>query len=611
MRRWLSALMFVLAWLAMSDLAQAERRIALVIGNGAYASVANLPNPPRDATAIGELFKAAGFDDVVVRTDLGNAAMRAELREFARGAVGADIAVVFYAGHGLEVGGHNYLIPVDAKLEYDTDVEDEAVDLDRVLQQLEPAKRLKLVILDACRENPFAPRMRSIASAREVGRGLAPLSRQGADTLVAYAAAVGATAADGSGVHSPFTSALLNHLTKPVDIRLALGGARDEVLRATNGKQVPFINGSLGGEMLSLAAPEPPPPPVIATPVPAPAPAPALDVRQVAFETAMRVDTIPALDGFLALFPQSSQADIVRRERDRLVAALPVKEPPPPVPTPTPTIDAQQGAFETAMQADTLGALDGYLARFPTGWRSQMIQRERQRLVLAALPPKEPTPTPTPTPLIDAQQRAFETAMQADTLGALDGYLARFPAGWRADMVHRERERLVVASLPPAQPAPTPAFSTASAPDARALAVSIEGELRRVGCYFGADADWGASPVKLAVAKYARFANLSPPPKAPDETLLDALKSRPDRVCPLECPARETAEGGRCVPKTCPAGDMLTGAGSCVARPAPPRPAPTREVTRAPPRELRHEAGKPAGGGGGHCFEFNGSRYCE
>ena len=549
MRRWLSALMFVLAWLAMSDLAQAERRIALVIGNGAYASVANLPNPPRDATAIGELFKAAGFDDVVVRTDLGNAAMRAELREFARGAVGADIAVVFYAGHGLEVGGHNYLIPVDAKLEYDTDVEDEAVDLDRVLQQLEPAKRLKLVILDACRENPFAPRMRSIASAREVGRGLAPLSRQGADTLVAYAAAVGATAADGSGVHSPFTSALLNHLTKPVDIRLALGGARDEVLRATNGKQVPFINGSLGGEMLSLAAPEPPPPPVIATPVPAPAPAPALDVRQVAFETAMRVDTIPALDGFLALFPQSSQADIVRRERDRLVAALPVKEPPPPVPTPTPTIDAQQGAFETAMQADTLGALDGYLARFPTGWR--------------------------------------------------------------ADMVHRERERLVVASLPPAQPAPTPAFSTASAPDARALAVSIEGELRRVGCYFGADADWGASPVKLAVAKYARFANLSPPPKAPDETLLDALKSRPDRVCPLECPARETAEGGRCVPKTCPAGDKLTGAGSCVARPAPPRPAPTREVTRAPPREVRHEAAKPAGGGGGHCFEFNGSRYCE
>jgi len=549
MRRWLSALMFVLAWLAMSDLAQAERRIALVIGNGAYASVANLPNPPRDATAIGELFKAAGFDDVVVRTDLGNAAMRAELREFARGAVGADIAVVFYAGHGLEVGGHNYLIPVDAKLEYDTDVEDEAVDLDRVLQQLEPAKRLKLVILDACRENPFAPRMRSIASAREVGRGLAPLSRQGADTLVAYAAAVGATAADGSGVHSPFTSALLNHLTKPVDIRLALGGARDEVLRATNGKQVPFINGSLGGEMLSLAAPEPPPPPVIATPVPAPAPAPALDVRQVAFETAMRVDTIPALDGFLALFPQSSQADIVRRERDRLVAALPVKEPPPPVPTPTPTIDAQQGAFETAMQADTLGALDGYLARFPTGWR--------------------------------------------------------------ADMVHRERERLVVASLPPAQPAPTPAFSTASTPDARALAVSIEGELRRVGCYFGADADWGASPVKLAVAKYARFANLSPPPKAPDETLLDALKSRPDRVCPLECPAREIAEGGRCVPKTCPAGDMLTGAGSCVARPAPPRPAPTREVTRAPPREVRHEAAKPAGGGGGHCFEFNGSRYCE
>jgi len=152
MRLLFSVLVFLTGFLVLAPCAHAERRVALVIGNGAYVSVANLPNPPRDATAIGDLFKTAGFDDVTVRTDLGIAQMRAVLREFVRKAADADIAAVFHAGHGIEVGGHNYIIPVDAKLELETDVEDEAIDLDRVLQQLEPVKRLKLVILDACRE---------------------------------------------------------------------------------------------------------------------------------------------------------------------------------------------------------------------------------------------------------------------------------------------------------------------------------------------------------------------------------------------------------------------------------------------------------------------------
>ena len=178
MRRFFSLVPLLIGWLAIATLAHAEKRVALVIGNGAYQHVANLPNPPRDAIAIGDMFKAAGFDEVIVKTDLGNSEMRADLREFARKSVGADIAAVFYAGHGIEVGGRNYLVPVDAKVEYDTDVEDEAVDLDRVLQQLEPAKRLKLVILDACRDNPF-PHMKSLSQSRSVGRGLCAPSATG------------------------------------------------------------------------------------------------------------------------------------------------------------------------------------------------------------------------------------------------------------------------------------------------------------------------------------------------------------------------------------------------------------------------------------------------
>ena len=238
----------------LANPAWSEKRVALVIGNGAYETVANLPNPPRDATAIANLLQAAGFDEVTLKTDLGVAKMRQELRDFARRAIDADIAAVFYAGHGIELGGHNYIVPIDAKLEFDTDVEDEAVDLDHILQQLAPVKRLKLVILDACRENPFAPRMRSVDRIRDIGRGLAPPERPSANTLIAYAAALGATASDGNGANSPFTTALLKNLTQPgLDVRLALGKTHDDVLAATDNRQEPYVYTSLGGETLALA----------------------------------------------------------------------------------------------------------------------------------------------------------------------------------------------------------------------------------------------------------------------------------------------------------------------------------------------------------------------
>ncbi len=230
------------------------KRVALVIGNGAYKSVPALPNPPRDAEAMAALFRAAGFDDVKVETNLSGTAMRRALRVFADKAADADAAVVFYAGHGVEIGGRNYLVPVDAALATDLDVKDEAIELDRVLELLEPVKRLKLVILDACRENPFANRMRLTTASRSVGRGLAPPVEQTSNTLVAYAARAGAVAADGDARNSPFTAALLNNLTRPgLDVRIALGKAHDEVLQTTSRKQEPFVYGALGGDTLALA----------------------------------------------------------------------------------------------------------------------------------------------------------------------------------------------------------------------------------------------------------------------------------------------------------------------------------------------------------------------
>ena len=237
----------------MAGEARAQKRVALVIGNGAYQNVAQLPNPIKDATAIVDMFNEAGFDWVKLKQDLGNLEFKRALREFMDAAHDADIAVVYYAGHGIQIRDMNYMIPVDARLATEVDAEDEAVSLDRIVMAIEPAKRLRLVILDACRDNPFAQTMKRRVAMRAVSRGLATMEPTLGDTLIAYAAKAGSTAEDGDGANSPFAAALIKHLTVPgLDVRLAFGRVRDEVLKRTGNKQEPFVYGSLGGEGVSL-----------------------------------------------------------------------------------------------------------------------------------------------------------------------------------------------------------------------------------------------------------------------------------------------------------------------------------------------------------------------
>jgi uncharacterized caspase-like protein len=233
----------------------ADGRVALVIGNSTYQHVPSLPNPANDAQAIALLLKGAGFDSIETHENLGVSEMRRVVREFSDRTRDADIAMVYYAGHGMEAGGINYLVPIDATLRRDIDVEDETVSLDRLLQVMEPARRLRLVILDACRDNPFVKSMARTMASRSVGRGLARVEPAMSDTLIAFAAKAGSTAADGDRLHSPFTSALLKYLVTPgLDIRLALGQVRDEVMNQTSKKQEPFVYGSLGGAIITLAS---------------------------------------------------------------------------------------------------------------------------------------------------------------------------------------------------------------------------------------------------------------------------------------------------------------------------------------------------------------------
>ncbi len=208
MRRLAAILAVVSAVCLASQSAMAGKRVALVIGNSNYQNVAALTNPANDAAAIADMFGKAGFDVVDSRRDLKAQEMRRALRDFGDKAHGADIAVIYFAGHGLEVDGINYVVPVDAVLERDADVDDEAVSLNRILLAAEPATKLRLVILDACRDNPFAKKMKRTIATRSLGRGLIGVEASTPNTFIAFAAKEGSTASDGDGQDSPFSLAL-------------------------------------------------------------------------------------------------------------------------------------------------------------------------------------------------------------------------------------------------------------------------------------------------------------------------------------------------------------------------------------------------------------------
>jgi caspase domain-containing protein/putative peptidoglycan binding protein len=261
MRAWLLWVLFLAGAAAAfvpATPAFADKRAALVIGNSAYQKAASLPNPVNDARAVGEVFKRAGFDVVDIRYDLDGRALRQAVRDFSLVTRDADVAIIFYAGHGIEFAGSNYIIPTDAKLEWDFDIEDETVSLDRMLKTVETAKRLRLIILDACRDNPFVASTKRTVATRSISRGLAKIEPMSSDTLIAFAAKAGSVAEDGGGTHSPFTTALLKHIAVPgLDVRFAFGRVRDEVLKATGNRQEPFVYGSLGGDTVSIVPPVP------------------------------------------------------------------------------------------------------------------------------------------------------------------------------------------------------------------------------------------------------------------------------------------------------------------------------------------------------------------
>jgi len=296
--------------------ADAANRVALVIGNSSYASVSNLPNPRNDAEDIAVALRDLGFD-VVDGRDLDRRGMADVVRRFLRILPGSEVALFFYAGHGVQVGGDNYMLPTDVRVETLSDVKFDAVDVNTVMEEMGAEKRTSLIFLDACRDNPFVNSLvlgnRSISS-----RGLAR-QESGVGSLIAFATQPNNVALDGNGRNSPFTQALLKHIKTPgLEIRTMLSRVRSDVIEITGGKQVPWENSSLTGEVVLV--------PAAATAV---EPKPETSVNQSDTElsfwhSAERIGTKAAFEAYRRMFGSEGRFTALADER---IAALSTQSP--------------------------------------------------------------------------------------------------------------------------------------------------------------------------------------------------------------------------------------------------------------------------------------------
>jgi uncharacterized caspase-like protein len=508
--------------------ALAQRRVALVIGNSGYEKVAQLSNPANDASLMAETFRSAGFDSVDLRRDLNIADMRRALKDFFDESSNADIAVVFYAGHGIEVDGTNYLIPVDAVLDRDIDIYDEALSLDRVLVSVEPAKQLRLVILDACRDNPFTRTMKRTVSSRGIGRGLAKVEPTSTNTLIAFAAKAGSTASDGDGNNSPFTAALVKHITRPgLDLRKAFGYARDDVLKATGNKQEPYVYGSLGGDDVPLV------------PARSAVTAPVADLQAAArrdYELALQLGTRDGWQAFLLEYPEGYYAILAKGQLNKIAAE-----------------ETRAAAAETARLAEQ------EKARLAAG-RADKAEQEKaaaaakvaEEVRLAAEKAKQ-----IEQARADAAEQQRKAAELATAQAPLDKRAAEKPAepaAVKAADTQPTTENQRVAALPPA------AESSLSQTD---LPKALQAELRRVGCLAAnADGNWnGGSQHSLAL--FNKYAGTTFDVKLASQDALEGIRAKPSRVCPLICDHGFKSEGDRCVKINCSSGSILNRKNEC------------------------------------------------
>lgn len=644
------AIVFALA----PDDAWAERRVALVVGNSSYATVPRLPNPTRDANAIARLLKEAGFETVETYLDVGNLDFKRAIRKFEDTAVDADVAVLYYAGHGIEIGGTNYLIPVDARLASDRDAPDEAIPLDRLVLSADSARKLRVIILDACRDNPYANKMRreSRAALRAVSAGLSKVEPSSTDTLIAYAAKAGSTAEDGELDHSPFTAALLKHLTVPgLDLRLAFGRVRDEVMKSTNNRQEPFVYGSLGGGNFSLVpAPAQPKGPMTA--------AITADVK-ADYELVEKIGSRRAWEVFLNTHKTGFYSDLAREQIARLPETVPVSLAPASPsnrgPSTRELID-----WEKVRDSSDIAALKSFIRRYPDSTLSVRAQNrleileaavkereaearaeaERQRAEAAAAKRREDeerraaaAEAAQKAKALAAERKAEAARLKAEeaarTKAAAEAERLRIESEKSARLAEEERRKAELAAAleatcktdgdrfdalaakenTPANIEELRSFAKATScerlrPQAAAkletwttntpeLIKLAQTELNRINCFTG-DADGALTDAtRSSLSRYLSVKKRPAKDPRVTEDLVSELRKQAAFTCPTICPRGETAQGATCV-----ASKPAPPPAKTVKRREPEKPRKQQaERRREPPRQQSRQQASSGGGG--------------
>ncbi|TGN85287.1 caspase family protein [Bradyrhizobium yuanmingense] len=566
MRLRLFVLLIFAIW-AGAGPALAEKRVALVMGNSAYKNVARLANPANDATLVGGMFRKAGFDSVDIKLDLNGSEMRRALRDFGGKARDAGVAVVYYAGHGIELDGVNYLIPTDATLETDSDVLDETIALDRALFAVEPAKQLRLIILDACRDNPFAKTMKRTIASRAIGRGLAKVEPTSPNTMIAFAAKAGSTASDGDSKNSPFAAALVERLPAPgLDLRKAFGFVRDDVLKTTGYKQEPFVYGSLGGDDVALVPAKP-----VAT---GPQANPDSEIRRD-YELALQLGTRDVWTAFLNRYPSGFYTDLAKAQLNRISAE-----------------DARAAAAEKARLAEEEKAK---LAA------ERAKKAEQEKAAAAAKAAEDARIAAEKAKQIEEAKAAAAEQRRKDAEAAVAKALADKQAAEkaRADKIASDKtaaelaakeandkaqgEQKVAAIIPPQSSPTLSPLETAKL---------VQSELRRVGCHPApADGIWTDSSQR-SLKLFNQYAGTKLDPKLARFEALDAIKAKPGRVCPLVCDHGFKADGDACVQITCRAGFRVNDDNEC-EKVQGKKPVATREESKARNRERQQTESTP------------------
>jgi uncharacterized caspase-like protein len=481
--------------LASASAAHADRRVALVVGNSAYASAASLRNPRNDASDMAEMLKKLGFE-VELGLDLDQQNFAVTIEKFARALDGADVGLFFFAGHGLQLNDKNYLVSINAKLENEFLMSSETIDLTAIVRLMESKVAVNLVFLDACRNNPLAENLRRglevTKRSANLGRGLARIEPASRDTLIAFAAAPGQVAADGNDRNSPFTTSLLKNMPRPaVEVSVMLKEVSADVRRATGNAQRPQQLSDMSRTFYFAAAS-----PVVASDASAPEPA--------------------------------------------------AKTPAPAAP---PAAQMDDGAFDVAFwnaaqAANDCDAVRAYLQRFPHGVFVELGKLSERRLCAAqrkvnvaesADRQEMAAPlTPASPPVVPTQPALSSTVSVPATIAAPASEPAR-PAGGA-----------VMAALPEPVTAAPPAIR-ATGPSAQDMARTVQLELYRVGCGpSSADGKWNGA-TREGLRRFSRAARVKLDLAAPSDATVAALQKQNGRVCPLECARGMQVRGDSCV----------------------------------------------------------------